>query len=135
MTTIYLANVSYSKCNIASVEVKKETAKQYQLDVKTEKLISGWIYVPHRINKDERNIFHTLEGAQVYCLEKLEEAARGMEKNLARVQQRIIDFRKETGLSENEQAASAATARHAAGISEIWAKDQTEGDRQTDSGG
>jgi hypothetical protein len=86
MTTIYVAQFKWGEARLVSVEMVKETEKQYQVDKKSEKAILSRIYVPSRINKDDRNykIFLTLAEAQQHCAAMTEEHIHYLDKEIAK---------------------------------------------------
>lgn len=69
--TIYIAQFSFGDYRLASVEVTKETEKQFQVNTKSKKELHGYVFVPRRLNKDAFNIFETLHSAQFWCLNAL----------------------------------------------------------------
>lgn len=69
---IYVADFRFDSARIASVEVEKETAKQFQVRNKTAKQLRGSMYMPSRLNKDEHHCFVTLREAEIWCLNAMQ---------------------------------------------------------------
>lgn len=103
MTTIFIAR-AYTTYRIASVEIVKETAKQYQVDEKTLTDILGrTYYVPARLNKFSRDyrIFTSLEDAQIWCVACIQNRVKSLEADLAMARAAIEDLRAKMGEGEN----------------------------------
>lgn len=98
MTTIYIAEFKFREHRIVSVEVLKETAKQYRVDRSTVKEIHKMLYVPRVLHKDLYNIFATQVDAERWCLSQLRVHIDGLEAQMATARS-MID-RLETKLAE-----------------------------------
>lgn len=97
MATIYVAG-AWKDYKIASVEVIKETPKQYQIDDTTLKEIHGrTYYISKRLDKVSHRyrIFLTLYDAQAWCAETLRATLQDMESNVIKVRGTIAELEAE----------------------------------------
>lgn len=92
MKTIYLAEFTYGEYRIVSIEVEKETPKQYQIDRSKITKVHGWMFVPQRINKSEHHIFDTLNDARIWCLDTMQKYEKGLQRQLGTVRNMIVEL-------------------------------------------
>lgn len=92
---IYVANASYGSYRIASVEVVKETPKQFLIDPSTEKRIVGRLYLPKRVNKDDYHTSGTLREAQEWCLNFTKNKAAQLQEQLDQANKQIEELEAE----------------------------------------
>lgn len=93
MRVIYLAETRYGSVNIASVQVVKETAKQFALNYPTLVMIEGWLWIPRKMGKDKYAVLDSLEAARLWCAADLEKQKVGLLDRIAKLDQEIDRLR------------------------------------------
>lgn len=99
MTTIYIVEISLNGYRIYSIEVVKETPKQYKLNPDTVQVIRGdtsrWLYVRETIRKDRYHVLASLQDAEAYCLETMRSEAETLAIRLGKKQRAIATLEAE----------------------------------------
>lgn len=95
MTTIYIAKCEYGEPRIISIEVVKETAKQYEVDRSTLKHIRGKMYFKEYVRKADYNIFPTLHDAQTWCLAQLDMHIQHLQTHIDQAKRAIVELESE----------------------------------------
>lgn len=90
---IYWAQFKYGSARLVSVEVKKETAKQYQTG-ESKAIMGISAYVSLRLSKDNPNVFESYMDAIDYLIregdvavDRYEEQLEKAEREVAKLQQ------------------------------------------------
>ena len=68
MTKLYVAEFSYGKAHLSTVELVKETPQIYRVERSTKKDLFGWQFLPDRLYKSKYHCFSTAEEALDYLL-------------------------------------------------------------------
>ena len=96
MEKIYVANANWGRVEIVSVEIEKETAKQFQVRRDTRELIYGRSapYIPSRLSKDSYTWSRNLDDVLASAADSLEKQRVSHQLNADSAEKALVSFRR-----------------------------------------